>query len=300
MNGTTVTLEELLALRHAAYQLCLPQPKQTAAAAHGHYQSPFRGRGMDFVENRVYQPGDDIRAINWAVTARTGTTHTKLYQQERERPVYIILDLGQSMFFGTRTAFKSVIASHTAALLAWAALKKGDRVGALLINDNPKISPPARSKQSLLSLLKLIAKNSTPKKNITPDVISSIQKLKKTLKSGSQIYFISDFYCLDLKLKAELAAMARQHELINILIYDPLEEALPNGGKYLFHAAHEQRSLLLDTSDKKIVAHYKTIFDNRVLDLKKLCFSSNMHLIELATNDDIVKKLSYVLHRLCG
>lgn len=297
MQGVTVTLDELLALRHLAHQICLPQPRTSRNQQLGNYQSPFRGRGMDFVENRVYQPGDDIRSINWAVTARTGKTHTKVYQQERERPVYLILDLNPSMFFGTRTSFKSVTAANVAALLAWSVLGNGDRVGSLLVKHTTQMLPPFHSKQNLVELLKNIVHFVSEQSVEYVGLTSAIKKLKRTVKSGSLIFLMSDFYILDEGLSSELQHLAKHHEVINILVYDPIEKNPPKNGRYLFHDFNDYKSVLLDTHNQSIQDYYRHIFEDRVLKMKKLSYTSGMQLIELATNDDLAKTLRYILLR---
>lgn len=128
-EGVTVQLDELIALRRYAQRVHY-KPTGSAIRA-GNHLSKLRGRGMDFAEARNYQAGDEIRHMEWRVTARTGRPHVKLYQEERERPVVILSDFNPSMFFGTRLAFKSVIAARLAAMLAWTAIKQGDRVGGL-------------------------------------------------------------------------------------------------------------------------------------------------------------------------
>lgn len=297
MQGISVTLEELLALRHVAHQISLPQPKTSRSAQLGNYQSPYRGRGMDFVENRVYQPGDDIRTINWGVTARLGKTHTKVYQQERECPIYIILDFNESMYFGTKTAYKSVIAAQAATLIAWAALRNGDRVGALLVKEKAQILPPCHSKQNLIELLKNMVTYVTPEAYGTTNLIEAFKRLKRTIKSGSLIYLLSDFYHLDHGLEKELSYFAKNHELTNILIYDPIEKTPPHNGAYLFHDFNKEQSVLIDTHSKDLCRHYSDIFSDRLHKLKKLCYGAGMHLIELATNDDIAKTIRHVLQR---
>lgn len=297
MQGITITLDELLALRHVANQICLPQPKSSRSSQHGDYHSPFRGRGMDFLENRVYQPGDDIRSINWAVTARTGKTHTKIYQQERERPVYIILDFNDSMYFGTKVAYKSVIAAKTAALIAWAALKNGDRVGSVLVKDTGQILRPCHSKQNLMQFLKSLVSFVIPESNGYIGIDNALKKLKRTIKSGSLIYVISDFYNLNKAVEQELYYLAKNHDVTNILIYDPLEKTPPKDDRYLFHDFRNQKSMLLDTHSRLVNKDYETIFRDRITQIKKLCYVTGMQLIELATNDDLAKMLRQILPR---
>lgn len=297
MNGVTTSLEELLALRYVANQLHLPQQKITANSQQGNYQSPLRGRGMDFVETRVYQPGDDIRTINWAVTARTGKPHTKIYQQERERPVYIIIDFSPSMFFGTRNAFKSVVAARAAALIAWAALKNGDRIGTLLIKNTFQILPPCQRKQNLIEVLKQVVKFVQLENQGVGDYTASFNRLKKMIKSGSQIYFISDFYSFNESIQTDLQQLAKKNEVINILISDNLEKNPPEQGKYLFHDSVKKECLMTNTSNKSFCANYREIYNKRFTALKKLCYATGMNLVELCTTDDLVSVMRQVLNR---
>lgn len=297
MQGIRVTLNDLLALRYIANQLQLPQQKLTGNSQQGNFQSPFRGRGMDFVETRVYQPGDDVRTINWSVTARTGKPHTKIYQQERDRPIYLIVDFTPSMFFGTRKAFKSVIAAEIATIISWAGLKNGDRIGGLLLKDTFQVLPPCSRKQSLIELLKTLVRFSEKSNPSIVDYRSAFQRLKKNLKSGSLIYFLSDFYNMDEVLVKELQQLAKAHDVTNILIYDPLEKSPPKEGHYLFHDISTEHTLLVDTHNKNLCLKYSDIFNHRMNMLKKLCFASGMQLIEMATDDDVVKVLRQVLKR---
>jgi uncharacterized protein (DUF58 family) len=129
-----VTLDELINLRMQARHLSLHSKHPAMHAMSGNHVSHFKGRGMDYMESRIYQAGDDIRNMDWRVTARTGQPHIKLFQEERQRPVMIMLDYNPGMFFASQGRFKSVVASQAAALLAWSALNNGDRVGGLIIN----------------------------------------------------------------------------------------------------------------------------------------------------------------------
>ncbi len=130
-------------MRLSARNIKLDSRLYAIAETAGNRQSRFRGRGIDFQESRNYQPGDDIRTMDWRVTARTGRPHTKVFQEERERPIIIVIDCNPSMFFGTRVAFKAVIAARLAALIAWAAIRNGDRIGAVSVW--PRRSPRCRA-----------------------------------------------------------------------------------------------------------------------------------------------------------
>ena len=132
-DGIHLTAPELIALKPRCNALSLPMKSPAASSLAGAYRSRFRGRGVDFVESRNYLPGDDIRNMDWRVTARTGKPHTKIFQEERERPVLVVLDASPSLYFGTRTRLKSVAAGQLAAAVAWASVRRGDRIGAFLL-----------------------------------------------------------------------------------------------------------------------------------------------------------------------
>ncbi|MEE8339720.1 MAG: DUF58 domain-containing protein [Xanthomonadales bacterium] len=131
-DGIHLSASELIALKPRCNALSLPMHRPSVSALAGAYRSRFRGRGVDFVESRAYLPGDDIRNMDWRVTARTGKPHTKIFQEERERPVLVVVDASPSLYFGTRTRLKSVAAGQLAASVAWAAVRRGDRIGAFL------------------------------------------------------------------------------------------------------------------------------------------------------------------------
>ena len=151
-TGAYTALSELVALRFNA-RLQLTSKRRSLSTLAGPYQANFRGRGIDFEEVRAYQAGDDVRSIDWRVTARTTEPHTKLFQEEKERPVLVVVDQRIRNFFGSKQCFKSVLAAYTAALLAWSALRNNDRVGGLVLTDNDlKEIRPRRSKLSLIHI----------------------------------------------------------------------------------------------------------------------------------------------------
>ena len=134
-RGAYTDLPDLIRLRYAAREMADLTGDKTSNPLAGLLSSNFRGRGIDFAEVRVYQPGDDVRTIDWRVTARTQVAHTKVFQEEKERPVLILVDQSASMYFGSQVTFKSVLAARTAAIIAWAALERGDRVGGLVFSE---------------------------------------------------------------------------------------------------------------------------------------------------------------------
>src|SRR5215831_25034 len=155
-----VTLADLMRLRAAGEAMRLTAPRVRAAASGGHF-SPYKGRGVEFDESRLYQPGDDLRTIDWRVTARTGKPHTKVFREERNRPVFVWLDLRRPMLFATRGAYKGVRAAEIAALIAWSAVANGDRLGGLVFSDTEHHElRPALGLRAALRLFQKIAADS--------------------------------------------------------------------------------------------------------------------------------------------
>jgi uncharacterized protein (DUF58 family) len=194
-SGVSVSLRDLLALRGEAGRLDLVTRGKILATRSGGHLSRFRGRGMEFDESRVYQPGDDARNMDWRVTARAGTPHVKLFREERERPLWLLVDQGPSMRFGTRVAFKSVVAAQAAALLAWAAADRGDRVGGLVFDEQGRFEHrPAACTQGLLPLLQALAGGGRAAGVAgLGDVAVAADQLVHLARPGSLIFILSDF-----------------------------------------------------------------------------------------------------------
>ena len=230
-----VKLSTLIGLNRDARSLPLISNSVKAKMAGGHL-SAFRGRGMEYHESRPYQPGDDIRAIDWRVTARSGRTHTKVYREERERPVLLWLDLSRSMFFGTQTCFKSVLASKLAALLAWSSVQHGDRVGYLVFSEQQHIEfRPGRGKRSVLHFIQQLVAH--PAWDMAADDghgqqtgVKALMRLRQVTRPGSLVILLSDFRFLDADCRGQLVELARHNDVVMIHIHDPLECMLPQAG----------------------------------------------------------------------
>lgn len=226
-DGINLSLDELLAYKRSSALWLPPAPSIWSNQA-GAYQSRRLGRGMDFSEVRQYQAGDDIRNIDWRVTARTGKPHTKLFSEEKERPVILYIDLSKSMFFGSTLMLKSVQAAHMAALIGWLSLAKKDRVGGVIDTGQTLIEiKPQNSQKALLALLNTLvnvhANEQRQYDAITrfADVISTLDRLAP---KGSELVLISDFTRLssqDFKNATQLG----KHNIIRLVqIYDSLEQ----------------------------------------------------------------------------
>jgi len=295
-NVVRVSLSSLLALHHAAESLPL-KPGRIRSQSSGAYQSAFKGRGMEFDEVRPYMPGDDARTLDWRVTARTGKPHTKLFREERERAVLLWVDLRSPMFFATRGAFKAVRAAQAAAMLAWSATHQGDRLGALIFNEDEHVElRPRRGKQALLGTLQQLAmpqlwqmRSGRNGRNAqtTPDVSplnASLSRLRRVAQPGSLIVLLSDFSGLDEQGSAHLAQLARHNDMILVDFHDPLEAELPPPGRY--RVSDGSNDINMDTAARDLRARYQQRFAARQAELQQLCQRHHMNLLRLSTVDN--------------
>lgn len=215
----------------------------------GQYLSVFKGHGIEFAEVREYIPGDDIRAIDWNVTARTGAAHIKLFHEERELSIVFAVDISSSLNYGTNEKFKSEIAAEICAVLAFSAFKNNDRVGLLLFSDNvEKYIPLKKGHQHALRIIREVL-YFTPQHKRT-DIKGSIEALNKMLRNQSVVFLISDF--LDIGYEKPLKVLARNHDVIAIHIFDPSEYDLPDAGILYVEDPETNVKSIIDTHDRKI------------------------------------------------
>jgi uncharacterized protein (DUF58 family) len=266
-RGAYAELADLIALRFPARQLRITRKSRALSVLAGPNKSNFRGRGIDFEEVRSYQPGDDIRTIDWRVTARTGSAHTKIFREERERPVLVVVDQRNSMYFGSSHCFKSVIAAQLASLLAWSALDNGERVGGLVFNDSQhREIRPRRSRKNVLALLsqlesynRLLPQPEPPSRNNFTDMLANLRRIARP---GSSLFLISDFRGADEEHAQEhLYQLAQHTEITALACSDPLETQLPRAGRYAVTDGIERSELA--TADKKLRASYQQHAEQR-------------------------------------
>ncbi len=287
-SGAYCTLAELIRLRYGAMDLKLARQKKTFSQLTGPHQTKFRGRGIDFEEVRGYQAGDDIRTIDWRVTARSGRPHTKLFREERERPVLLLIDQSLPMFFGSTTCFKSVMAAHCAALLAWAALQQNDRVGGLVFGSNEHAEiRPQRSPRNVLQLLNSINRFNhllnRKSRNSDHGLSKAIEELRRIARPGSNIFIISDFYQFNGDGERHLHQLSRHNDISAVLVHDPLEQNLPLSGRYSITNG-EQRAIL-DTGDRELRRQYQQGFLARNESLKNLLGPMGIPLLTISTEE---------------
>lgn len=254
--GAYVSLAHLASFQGLARSVSLKRNQRAIAHLSGQYKSPARGRGMEFEDVRLYQPGDDIRNIDWRVTARTGDTHTKQFREEREQPVLIVLDQRQSLFFGSQQAMKSVLACDLAAYIAWASLARGDKVAGLVFNESERFSTRLGSqRKTVLRFLQSCVDANQQLGQAAPasqmNWAQLLQDIKQQARPGTQLYFISDFYGLNSQHSADLYQLSKRCELTAFMVFDPLEQALPkqgqlpvfsSQGRWLIHAKKQQQA----------------------------------------------------------
>lgn len=236
-NATTrISLQALIRLQADARALKLPSARPARARQAGLQRSAQRGRGMAFSEVRLYQPGDDIRSIDWRVTARRQAPHTKLYEEERERPVLLICDLGPTLFFASTGAFKQVRCAQLAAILAWLGLMAGDQVGGIVFNGSSlNVQRPARRKKSVLRLLDtLVSQQHASIENASSETTldTALAEARRVAHTGSRIFVISDFLGISDGTPALLGALARHNSVSALRVVDPLELELPRSGRF--------------------------------------------------------------------
>jgi len=290
-----VTTGSLVGLYAEAKTIRL-KPARVLSRMAGNYLSTFKGRGMEFDESRPYQAGDDVRNLDWRVTARTGRPYTKQFREERERAVLVWTDLRSSMFFATQGAFKSVLAARAAALLAWSAVQHGDRLGGLLFSQQQHQElRPQRGKKAVMRFIQQLANHDAwqpdyeAREQLTSASTESIGRLRRVARPGSLVFLISDFHHLEPRFEDHVAQLARHNDLVMISIHDTLEQELPPDGRYrLFNG---QDTISINTGDPKQRSQHQSRFETHQQYLQHLSRLYRIHLITCRTDDDIVERL---------
>ena len=284
----SVSLKTLIDLAKPAAGLNLHHA-QFRSSQSGNYVSRFKGRGMEFDEARLYQPGDDIRTIDWRVTARTGKTHTKVFREERERPVFISVDNRLAMRFATRGVFKSVLAAKLGGLLAWAAEYHGDRIGGQLFSEHEcRELKPQNGRHAVLRFLNALVKpQDTVGKEFTLDQV--LARLNQHARPGSLVYIISDFRGINDQAETHIAKLSEHCEVVLIFIYDPLESSLPSKGRYRF--TDDERDVVIDTGDQQRLLTYHQRFAQRLQRLELLAKKRGLVFIQCSTVEDPIECL---------
>lgn len=295
-QGIELTLAELLQLelraRHAS------TPRYVDSPGGSQYRTRLKGRGMDYDETRNYQPGDEIRHMDWRVTARTGKPHTKIFRAERERPVLLVLDQTVPMFFGSRHALKSVLAGRLFARALWRALAGGDRVGARLFSEQATLQfTPAHRRSLAIHVLSALVKSHQQQlqqlthtaQDATQLMTQQWRALRAQALHGYQIQAFINLTSFDEEQKTAISWLAKHNELRLYPLYDPLEAELPPPGHYL--GTDGQARLLLNTSDAHLREQYHGRFAARESAMLQFCRANGVLCLPLSASDGLAQGL---------
>lgn len=296
--GAHSSLEQLLNCRYLGKDISLNINRRALSQQLGQYASQSRGRGIDFDEVRPYQAGDDIRSIDWRVTARTGHTHTKLFHQELERPVMIVCDQRLNMFFGSRRCFKSVMAAHIAATLAWSAWMQGDRLGACIFAQQHHELKPKASRSQVLAFLKALQQSNQGLqhgKMAEQNLQQHLKQLTRLTKPGSAVFIISDFHDLNENSYKYLHRLKKHNDVYALCVYDYLEKQLPPPG--LYQISDGEHTAQLNTSSKKQRQAYQDFFSHKQQHHSDQLIKLGIPFITIRTDDSLREQLQSVFLR---
>ena len=295
-------IDDLLELRHQANTLGLASHHRVNSSFSGLYASVFRGTGLDFEEVREYREGDDIRNMEWNVTARTNVPHLKIFREERERSVVLCVDRGPHMSFGTRGTFKSVQAAKAAALLGWAASRLHDRVGGMLFgdpDDGMQYFRPTKDRRALWRLLHALTREGTTQQPTQDCLAEALHRADRGTATGSLIFVIADMNREILGLEQALGRLCQHHTLVLLPVDDPADQSLPQMGRVTF-VAPDGQALEIDTADSQARERYSQGWLARRQQLNQLTNRLGITLMPIATNEEIHLALSRGLARHFG
>ena len=256
----------------------------------GDYHSNFKGRGMTFSEVREYVPGDDVRSIDWNVTARTGKPHIKIFEEERELSVLILIDVSSSGVFGSKKDLKIDLGVEIAAMLSFSAIKNNDKVGLALFSDKiEKYIPPKKGKKHVLRLITDIVNHDFENSNKRTSIKNAIDFANKISKRKSVIFLISDF--IDDNFWNELKFLNFKHDVIGLQIYDSYERNFPNLGIINIHDSETGENTWIDTTSKKNRNKFQKNSIEKLNSFSRKCKNIGFDLIQISTDDDYIKFL---------
>lgn len=298
VRGATVDIAPLIANRFSGRLIDVTVSSRTLANLAGLKRARRPGRGLEFEEVRGYVPGDDVRAIDWRVTARSGEAHTKLFHEDHEQPISVAVDLRSAMKFGSVNAFKSVLAAHAASLILWSGLLRGERVGAAVLHDHGvEEIPHKRSRNTVLHALGLLAEHGSSESSDSPSPSTTLQdlleQLQRSCSPGGRVFIIGDFVDgLAEPAVQALRRLAKRVQLILIQVSDPLDRELPKDGLYSVTDGHQRISI--DTADIRCRDDYQTDYQRSLDQLTKTCRHYRAPLLQISTDAALLPTLQMV------
>jgi len=260
----------------------------------GQYESAFRGRGMEFAEVREYQVGDDIRTIDWNVSARFGHPYVKVFHEERELTVMLVLDLSGSHRFGTRKKFKRELLAEVAGMLAFLAIRTNDKVGAILFSSKvEKYIPPKKGASHVWRLIKEVF--TYQPEDLSTDLDGVLTFLNRVAKRHAIVFLISD--CMDTGFEKSLRLTSKKHDLTVIRITDPAEETLPNVGFVTLRDPETGKTALVNSGSRKLQKRWRTYRDEQRAHLNETFKKAGIDQVELTTDGPVVEPLTRFFER---
>ncbi len=261
----------------------------------GHYHSAFKGRGMSFSEVREYRVGDDVRDIDWNVTARSSRPHIKTYEEERELTMMLLIDVSGSRFFGSSSLLKKDLAAEIAAVLSFSAAENNDKIGCIFFSDRiEKFIPPKKGRTHILRIIKELL-DFEPESSRT-DIGQALKYLTNVLKKRTTTFIISDFLDIDLtqqtvRFEQELKLATKKHDLVGIRLYDLREKELPSVGAINFRDAETGKVIWVDTSSRQVRENYARVWQQTSSILDSTLLRYKVDSTTISTDEDYVKKL---------
>ncbi len=293
-------LDDLLELRHQAHTLGMASHHLVNSTFSGLYASVFRGQGLNFEEVREYREGDDIRNMDWKVTARTGDAHLKVFREERERSVMLCVDKGPHMSFGTRKTFKSVQAARAAALLGWAANGLHDRVGGVLFGGDARDNSyfrPTKDRRALWQMLKALTTPVDSAQDSSPELLSEVLRLaSRGIGTGGLVFVIADFNREHEGLVKGLAQLRQHHAVVLVPVDDAADSDMPDMGDVLFRGP-DGELLTVNTADEAGRQAYQRAWQQRRERLVQIAHGAGCAMIPLDTDQDVHSALMKGLER---
>ena len=290
-EALSVSLETLIKQQKYLPFLQIKNNLETSTLS-GEIKSALKGRGMELEEVRSYAYGDDIRDMDWRVTARKSEPFTKVYHEEKDREITVMIDMSASMVFGTRNELKTVSAAKIAALLGWYALKNKDRFGVLIFDgESSHYFKPQNNRKSLISIFKFIADISEKvlKNSAKGDISEALKTLQIHQKGHGIIFILSDFSQIDFEKFKQIAALAKNNKVCLINIFDVLEEVAPPSDEYL--AQYETQTLSFDSSPEDFKREYQKYFSSKRDALRQNCRKFSCKYVEIRTDIPVYKQL---------
>ena len=299
-SAVFASLESLIEDKYQAYRLGTITGKKNSQVQCGDARSSFKDKGLEFDEVRQYQNGDDVRLVDWRLTARAGKAFTKVFVEERERSVWFLMDLRAGMKFGTKQAFKSVISAHIMAMLAWYFLEHSGKIGGLVLTEKGiEEFKPSHLRNKAMALFESVSRNTKQDsffENMGQTKLSdACLKLRHLCRNGNVIFIISDFYDVDDAAFKCISSLARTNEIVFINVYDVLEGRFPAPNVYLVSDGHQH--VTLDTRQSDLQDTYIHHFFKRLLALRDFTIYYNIRYIPVSSDMDYYSVVTKMMHK---